>query len=167
MTHILHLTHTVRIALILTTLATSACATVAPGLSVDGGLRAPVGARLVPQPLVPNDPSLTLDVSAYYATEPAEIEARVRIQPDPRSRAVTIEWWSDDGAGGSHLISLDGDQSARVFRYPIKRMAEGAYRVAAVLVRKDGSSVRRERRVLVIGENRSIMMESIADEPLR
>ena len=169
MTHILHPTHTVRIALILTTLTTAACATAAPGLSVDG-LRAPVGARLVPQPLLPADPSLRFDVSAYYVNEPGHVEARVRLEPDARSRSVTIEWWSDDGAGGSHLISLDGDQSARVYRYPIKRMTEGTYRVAAILLRNDGSSVRRERRVVVIGENANIMntpIDSIADEPLR
>jgi hypothetical protein len=159
--------HLVRIALILTTLTTAGCATAAPGLSA--GMHAPVGARYVPQPIMPADASLKLDVSAYYVNEPAQVEARIRVQPDPRIRSVTIEWWTDDGVGGSHLISIDGDRRATVFRYPIKRMTEGHYRVAAILHRNDGSSVRKERRVLVIGEGDNMMptpMISIADEPL-
>jgi hypothetical protein len=138
-------------------------------LSVDGGERTPVGARLLPLPLIASDPSLKLDVSAYYVSEPGHIEAKVRVEPDSRGRSVTIEWWTDEGVGGSHLISLDGDQSARVFRYSITRMTEGQYRVAAVLRRNDGTSARRERRVLVIGESNIMNTPkgSIADEPLR
>jgi hypothetical protein len=160
--------HTAQLALILTTLTTAACATATPGLSVDAGARPPVGARLVPQPSITGDPSLKLDVSAYYVNEPGRIEAKLRIEPDPRSRSVTVEWWTDDGVGGSHLITLDGDQAARVFRYPITRMTEGEYRVAAILRRSDGTTVRRERRVLVIGQsNLTTPMASIADEILK
>src|SRR4051812_35982622 len=98
-------------ALILTALTTSACASVSPGLAVDPGHRAPVGARLVPQPITPNDPSLKLELSAYFVNEPAQIEARIRVEPDARSRSVTIEWWTEDGVGGSHFVALEGDQS--------------------------------------------------------
>lgn len=115
---------------------------------------------------MPNDPSLRLDLSAYYVNEPAQIDARMRVQPDARSRSLTIEWWTEDGVGGSHLISLDGDQSAATFRYPISRMTEGEYMVTAVLQRNDGSTVRLQRRVLVIGEHGVPGPPGIADEPI-
>jgi hypothetical protein len=95
---------------------------------------------------------LTIRLSAYVVPEPAEIRVETRVEPDPRSRELTIEWWSEDGTGGSHLISLEGDRSSARNDYPIKRLSAGEYVVTAILERNDGSSVRREARVLVVGE---------------
>ena len=48
--------------------------------------------------------ALTLELSASIAPEPADVDVRMRLERDARSRALTIEWWNADGVGGSHLI---------------------------------------------------------------
>lgn len=92
-----------------------------------------------------------MKLSAYVAPEPGQIVARVRVEPDLRSRGLTIEWWTFDGVGGSHLINLEGDRAAIRHDYPIKGMEAGAYVVTARLTRNDGSEVKREARVIVVG----------------
>lgn len=94
---------------------------------------------------------LTIKLSAHVAPEPADVVARVRVEPDLRSRGLTIEWWTLDGVGGSHLITLDGDRAAIRHDYPIKGMEAGEYVVTARLTRNDGSQVKREARVNVVG----------------
>src|SRR5262245_25965597 len=80
---------------------------------------------------------LAMELSGYLASEPAEIVVFVRMSPDARNRSLTIEWWSQDGVGGSHLISLDGDRAAARYDYPIKNIAAGEYTVSAVLTLDD------------------------------
>ena len=58
---------------------------------------------------------------------------------------------TDDLSGGSHAISLEGDRAAVTHHYPLKRLAPGRYVVAAILRRSDGSEVRRESFVTVLG----------------
>lgn len=93
---------------------------------------------------------LAIHVRTRMAREPADVLVRARVEPDPRSRELTIEWWSADGIGGSHLISLAGDRSATWHDYFIKRMEAGRYEVAAVLKRNDGTEVRRTITVIVL-----------------
>ena len=91
-------------------------------------------------------------MSTYMVTEPGHVVVRLRVEPDPRSRALTLEWWSADEVGGSHLITLEGDRAPIRQDYAIKQLAAGRYVVTAVLKRSDGSELRRQRRVFVIGE---------------
>jgi hypothetical protein len=93
-----------------------------------------------------------LAVSAYIAAAPGQVTVYTRAEPDHRSRTLTIEWWSTDGVGGSHQISLEGELSPARHDYAIKRLAEGTYQVSAVLTRNDGTQLRKETTVLVVGE---------------
>ena len=95
---------------------------------------------------------LTLALSTNVAPAPAQVTARISVEPDARSRSLTVEWWSEDGAGGSHGISLDGDRAAARQDFSIKRMEAGTYIVRAVLVRDDGSIVKKESNLVVVGE---------------
>lgn len=153
--------------LLLPVLAATGCASTSANLTLAAAHGPPVGAALVPQPRMSTDPVLKLDLSAYYVSEPAQVTARLRVEPDARSRSLTIEWWTEDGVGGSHLIALEGDRAAIRHTYPIKRLAQGAYVVTAVLQRNDGTSVRRQRRMLVLSETGATPSGlGIADEPI-
>ena len=94
---------------------------------------------------------LTIQVSPTIVPAPAHVSVRMRIEPDARSRALSIEWWSGDGSGGSHLITLQGERSATRHEYAIRHMNAGEYEVIAVLTRDDGTEVRRKTTVLVVG----------------
>ena len=95
---------------------------------------------------------LSLNASAHVASEPAQIHVRTRLEPDARNRSLTIEWWSTDGVGGSHSIALEGDQAPIRHDCVIKALRSGKYELTAVLVRADGTQVRRSTRVIVLGE---------------
>ncbi|MEQ1757249.1 MAG: hypothetical protein ABL986_02950 [Vicinamibacterales bacterium] len=95
---------------------------------------------------------LTLALSTNVAPAPAQVTARISVEPDARSRSLTVEWWSEDGAGGSHGVSLDGERAAARQDFSIKRMEAGTYIVRAVLVRDDGSIVKKESNLVVVGE---------------
>ena len=99
----------------------------------------------------PKDP-LAIVIATRFAPEPGEVQVRTRVEPDERSRELTIEWWTPEGFGGSHLITLPGDRAATWHTYFIKRMEAGEYEVAAVLKRNDGTEVRRKLTVTVVGE---------------
>ena len=70
-------------------------------------------------------------------------------QSGERSRSVELEWWSIDGGGGAHLITLEGERAAIRHQYSIKRLDAGEYEVAAILRRNDGTRVRRTAMVYV------------------
>jgi hypothetical protein len=97
-----------------------------------------------------------MELSRYPVSEPAEVIANLRVEPDDRSRSVTIEWRTEDGVGGSHLIPLDGEKSALRYVYPISHLTEGDYLVSAFLQRSDGTSVLQQRRIRVIGKGDSL-----------
>jgi hypothetical protein len=94
--------------------------------------------------------ALSVSLSANLAPEPAQVNVRVRIEPDPRSRFLMLEWWSEDGIGGSRLITLEGDRSATRQEFPLKQIAAGQYLVTAILRRDDGSEVRRAAQLIVV-----------------
>lgn len=129
--------------------ASASCARTASDVHLMTPLRPPVGARLVPQPWQSGEAALKMDLSAYLVNEPAMVDVRMRVEPDQRSRSLTVEWWTPDGTGGSHLISLEGERAPVRFTYPIKRMTEGQYTVTAVLRRNDGTEVQARRRMFV------------------
>jgi hypothetical protein len=95
---------------------------------------------------------LSVAVSTHLASEPAQVIVRTRIEPDVRNRTLTIDWWSADGIGGSHSVSLDGNRAAIRHDCAMRRMAAGEYVVTATLTRSDGKQVLRTTRVVVIGE---------------
>lgn len=94
---------------------------------------------------------LTLKMSAYCTPSESDVIARMHVEPDPRSRELTIEWVAHDLSGGSHVITLDGANAAATHQFAIKRMPEGEYRVVAILKLSDGTEIRRASRVTVIG----------------
>jgi hypothetical protein len=105
--------------------------------------------------------TLTINVSHHVIAEPAQVTAYVRVEPDARSRSLSIEWWAlDTLAGGSHLITLEGDRSAAHYSYPIKRMEAGEYEVVAILTRDDGSQVKKQTKVIVTGEGTTFSINS-------
>jgi hypothetical protein len=94
---------------------------------------------------------LEIDVYPRIASAHSDAWVRLRIEPDPRSRSVDLEWFSVDGGGGAHLITLEGERAAVRHQFPIKRLAAGEYEVTAVLTRNDGTTVRRTATVRVVG----------------
>ena len=94
---------------------------------------------------------LELDVYPRIASVSSDAWVRLRIEPDARSRSVDLEWFSAEGGGGSHLITLEGERAAVRHQFPIKRLEAGEYEVTAVLKRNDGTTVRRTATVLVVG----------------
>jgi len=95
--------------------------------------------------------SLGVDVFPRIAMAGAAASVRVLVDRSVLSRSVELSWWSDDGIGGSHLITLDGDRSARRYDMPIRRLDPGHYEVTAVLLRADGTRIRRSTTILVLG----------------
>jgi hypothetical protein len=110
--------------------------------------------------VAPKRAPLTLSLSTNVAPAPAQVTARVRLEPDARSRSLTIEWWSVDGAGGSHLVNLDGEYAATRQDFAIKRIEAGEYIVRAVLVRDDGSLIKKESNLVVVGEGSTFSANS-------
>ena len=95
--------------------------------------------------------SLGVDVYPRIAMAGDAVSVRVLVEPSVLSRSVEISWWSADGIGGSHLITLDGAEAARRHDMPIRRLDSGHYEVAAVLLRADGTRIRRSTTLLVVG----------------
>jgi hypothetical protein len=94
---------------------------------------------------------LEIDVYPRITSAQGDAWVRLRIEPDPRSRSVDLEWFSADGGGGAHLITLEGERAAVRHQFPIKRLATGEYEITAVLTRTDGTTVRRTTTVTVVG----------------
>ena len=105
---------------------------------------ATVAAEKKPEPL-------SVKLSARISTIGSDVIVRARVEPDARSRELTIEWIGDDLSGGSHAITMDGARAAITHQYPLKGMAEGEYRVTAILRFSDGSEIRRSSMLMVIG----------------
>jgi len=93
---------------------------------------------------------LHLEIYPRITSADGRASVRVRVEPSVLSRSLELSWWSD-GIGGSHLITLDGDRSARRYDMPIKRLDPGHYEVTAVLMRADGTRIRRSTSILVVG----------------
>jgi hypothetical protein len=94
---------------------------------------------------------LTLKLSATLAPAPAQVTARISVDPGARSRSLTVEWWNEQGGGGSHAVTLN-ERSAVRQDFSIKHMEAGVYVVRAILVREDGSMVRKESNLIIVGE---------------
>ena len=94
---------------------------------------------------------LAISMSARMAPARTDVVARMRVEPDARSRELTIEWVADDLSGGSHAITLNGANAASTHHYTIKHMTPGSYVVTAILRLNDGSEIRRASSVTVVG----------------
>ena len=154
----------VNLAIILLAATTASCATALSDTHVAADRSFGVLARTpnVVRAAATREP-LTISVSHHVINEPAQVTAFVRVEPDPRSRSLTIEWWTmDDLVGGSHLITLEGDRSATYHSYPIKRMEAGEYDVMAVLTRNDGTKVKKQTKVVVTGEGTTFALDELA-----
>lgn len=92
---------------------------------------------------------LTIDVYPRIVTD-GPVSVRLRVEPNSLSRTMEVSWWSTDGLGGSRMLELDGDRAAIRYEFPIKRIDPGEYEVSAVLMRSDGSRVRRTATVIVV-----------------
>jgi len=98
-----------------------------------------------------NADPLQLDVYPRITSAQSDAWIRLRVEPDARSRSIELEWFSADGGGGAHLITLEGERAAVRHQFPNKRLAAGEYEVTAVLTRNDGTRVKRTATVLVVG----------------
>jgi hypothetical protein len=94
---------------------------------------------------------LEIDIYPRITSEHGDAWVRLRIEPDARSRSIDLEWFSADGGGGAHLITLEGERAAVRHQFPIRRLTAGEYEVTAVLTRNDGTTVKRTATVLVVG----------------
>ena len=95
--------------------------------------------------------TLKMSLSANVSVARNEVTVRARVEPDARSRELVIEWVSDDLAGGSHAISLEGSRAAPSHRYTLKHLTPGQYIVTAILRRNDGTETRTESNLWVVG----------------
>jgi len=94
---------------------------------------------------------LTMTLSARISSARSDVIVRARVEPDARSRELTIEWVAGDLSGGSHAISMDGARAAVTHHYALKQMAPGEYQVTAILRFNDGSEIRRASTLMVVG----------------
>ena len=95
--------------------------------------------------------ALTLKLSATVARAESDVLVRTRVEPDERSRGLTIEWVADDLSGGLHTIELDGENAAITHHYALKRMSPGQYLVTATLRLTGGKEIRRTSQLTVVG----------------
>jgi hypothetical protein len=100
--------------------------------------------------------TLTMSLSANVSVARNEVTVRARVEPDARSRELVIEWVSDDLAGGSHAISLEGSRAAPSHRYTLKHLTPGQYIVTAILRRNDGTETRTESNLWVVGVGETV-----------
>ena len=107
----------------------------------------PPAARSMPSTADP----LAVRVYPAIATAQSDAWVNVRVEPDRRSVSLMIAWLSDEGGGGSHLITLEGANAAVRHQYPIRGLDAGDYQITAVLTRQDGTRVQRTTRLLVTG----------------
>lgn len=96
-----------------------------------------------------NAAPLTIDAYPRIVTD-GPVSVRLRVEPHALSRSMEVSWWSTDGLGGSRLLEIDGDRAAIRYEFPIKRLDPGEYQVTAVLLRSDGTRIRRSVTVLVV-----------------
>ena len=75
---------------------------------------------------------LALKMSAYVSSVQSDVIVRMRVEPDARSRQLTLEWIADDLSGGSTAISLDGARAAMTHQFPLRRLTPGYYTVVGV-----------------------------------
>ena len=94
---------------------------------------------------------LTINLSARMASVKSDVIVRARVEPDARSRELTIEWVAGDLSGGSHAISMNGARAPITHQYALKGMTPGEYQVTAILRFNDGSELRRSSTVMVFG----------------
>jgi hypothetical protein len=89
-------------------------------------------------------------VSPHVLFAEGDVSVRLRVEPDQRSRAMAVEWWSPEGGGGLHVINLEGDRAAIRHTFVIKRIDGGEYTIAVALLRSDGTRVVRSVTVRVL-----------------
>ena len=93
---------------------------------------------------------LTVKAPSFIGS--GDVLVRMRVEPDPRSRELTLEWVSDeDLSGGSHAITLNGARAAATHQFAIKRLPPGEHVVTAILKLSDGTEIRRAATVMVVG----------------
>jgi hypothetical protein len=97
--------------------------------------------------------ALTMKLSSRISPAKSDVIVRARVEPDARSRELTIEWVADDLSGGSHAIAMNGARAAITHQYSLKGMAPGDYQVTAILRFNDGSEIRRSSTLMVVGAN--------------
>ena len=107
-------------------------------------------------------PALTMKLSAYMSPAQSDVIVRARVEPDARSRELTIEWVADDLSGGLHSIPLEGARAPVAHDYRLKRMSPGQYVVTAVLRLSDGKEVRKALNLIVVGEDGSDGLDAMA-----
>ena len=93
---------------------------------------------------------LTLKTPAFIGATGGDVMVKMRVEPDARSRELTLEWVGEDLSGGSHAITLNGALAAATHQFALKRLSPGQHVVTAILRRSDGSEVRRETTVTVV-----------------
>jgi hypothetical protein len=95
--------------------------------------------------------ALSFSTPAHIASHTEPVLLRAWVEPDARNRGLRIEWWSDAGEAGSHFVPLKGEQAPRVHVCTIRQLSAGEYVMTAVLIRADGTEVRRRITIIVSG----------------
>ena len=111
---------------------------------------APARAGRTARPAADAGEPLSIDVYPRVATT-GYVSVRLRVEPNALSRLMEVSWWSADGLGGSSRLEVDGERAAIRYELPIKRIDPGEYEVSAVLIRADGTRIRRTANVIVVG----------------
>ena len=138
-------------AIVLAAMTTASCATAIQQTAMASTSTMAATPAAVPASGRRHADPLQLDVYPRITSVSGDAWVRLRIEPDARSRRVDLEWFSAEGGGGAHLITLEGERAAVRHQFPIKRLEAGEYEVTAVLTRNDGTTVRRTATVLVVG----------------
>ena len=95
---------------------------------------------------------LALKTPAFIGGVGSDVVVRMRVEPDARSRELTLEWAAnEDLSGGSHAVMLDGARAAATHQFSIKRLPAGEHVVTAILRFNDGTEVRKTSTVTIVG----------------
>ena len=120
--------------IVLSAMASVSCATAIQDTHhASASTMAAVPAAVSPSRARHADP-LQMDVYPRITSDQGDAWVRLRIEPDARSRSLDLEWFSADGGGGAHLITLEGEHAPIRHQFPIRRLAAGQTNV--VLTRK-------------------------------
>src|SRR5262245_59004444 len=96
-------------AIVLGAMTTTSCATASRDthLAFATNVAATPAVATVASPREKADP-FQLDVYPRITSAQSDAWIRLRVEPDARSRSIELEWFSAEGGGGAHLITLEG-----------------------------------------------------------
>jgi uncharacterized protein (DUF58 family) len=95
--------------------------------------------------------SVSLEVSPAISFAPAEVRIRIRVEPNPANRVMTVVADSDSFYRSS-TIQIDGDHAPLTTQLQFRGLPRGEYDITATVIGSDGKTKGlAHRRVNIVG----------------